>query len=417
MVWILVGYMWLFIHRPFEIWPIFATIRIERTYMIFAIIAWFAVSVKSWTNNRNNLAIFTLAFSIFISTLVSSYSGFGNNLTTENWFKMFVFFLLVMTSVKSEKDLKILVTGFLVCYMLYMLHSVKEYQSGRGVYRMGTWRMIGIDQTMNDPNTFGNGINYAMTLLLPLYILVKNTADKKHKRIGYLFLLGSIFTSIYCILMTGSRSSLMGLIVSVLGLTMLSKYRFRIIMLLVVAAPLIWINLPEDRQMRYMTIIDPSVGPENAQASAEGRLEGFYGGLRVWQNNFLFGVGPGCYAAASGGEFQTHNLIGQVTSELGALGTFAFLLLMGAMISNYFTARSIYTSMKYMGRGDEVEYFYWVNFAIAWTVLLLFGLGFAGHNAFRYTWLWYAAFQAISTSLMQQKLMSATYSSLLQRKY
>lgn len=401
MIWILVGYMWLFLHRPFEIWPIFATIRIERVYMIFTLFAWFAFSAKTWTNNRNNAALLLVAFSIFISTLLSPYDGLGDNKRMENWFKVFVFFLLVMTSVKSEKDLKILVTAFSVCFFIYMLHSFREFRCGKGVYRMGIWRMTGAGSA--DPNSFGNGINYALVLLLPLFVLVRSLPEKKKRRYGYLFIGASFLLSVYCILMTGSRSSFAVLGFSLFALAMMSKYRMRILPVLLIASPLAWFALPDSLQNRFWTIIDPSVGPANAQASAEGRWEGFYGGLAVWRDNLPFGVGPGCYATASGSGFQTHNLIGQVASELGTLGMIAYLSLIGAMLSNYITARSIRRQMKRQGREKEIEYLYAVVFVVSWTVLLLFFLGFGGHNAFRFTWVWYAAFQAIAVGLMRQK--------------
>ena len=39
MLWILIGYMFLFIHRPFEIWPALGTLHIERLYMLGTLLA------------------------------------------------------------------------------------------------------------------------------------------------------------------------------------------------------------------------------------------------------------------------------------------------------------------------------------------------------------------------------------------
>ena len=33
MIWLLGGYMWLFVHRPFEVWPALGSLQIERGYM------------------------------------------------------------------------------------------------------------------------------------------------------------------------------------------------------------------------------------------------------------------------------------------------------------------------------------------------------------------------------------------------
>ncbi len=48
--------------------------------------------------------------------------------------------------------------AFLAVMFVYMLHSLREYFNGRHVYRMSIDRMIGVDQAMSDPNSFGASI-------------------------------------------------------------------------------------------------------------------------------------------------------------------------------------------------------------------------------------------------------------------
>ena len=372
--------------------------------MIFTLFAWFAISPKVWTNNRNNAALFLVAFSIFISTLLSPYEGLGNNLTTENWFKVFVFFLLIMTSVKTEKDLKVLITAFTVCFTLYMLHSLREYRCGRHTFRMGIARMLGVDSTMNDPNAFGNGINYAIPLLLPLLIFAREQTTKRRKQLLLILAITSFLLSIICIQLTGSRSSFVALGISLTTLALLSKYRFRVLVLLCVAAPIVWFSLPADLQNRYLTVIYPELGPTSAQESAESRIVFFWMGIDIWKENLPFGVGPSCFPYASGTGVQSHGFIPQVTSELGTLGVVAYLMLIGCTLANSFESRSLCKKMKAMGREKEALYFHRVSFAVAFTVFLLILLGFGGHNAFRFTWIWYAAFQAIAVGILRQKV-------------
>ena len=407
-VWILVGYMWLFLHRPFEIWPIFATIRLERCYMIFTLMAWFAISPKVWNSNRNNIALFFIAFSISISTLLSPYQGFGNNLTTENWFKVFVFFLLLTTSVKTDKDFKVIVTGFTVCFTLYMLHSLREFLNGKGVYRMGIWRMIGVDITMNDPNSFGASINYALPLLLPLLVFAKEQTTKSGKLMLYLLVLFSFALSLFCIQLTGSRGAFSVLGVGLLGMTLLSKYRIRILIGFFIVASIVWVTTPERHKIRYISIIDPSVlegaNMKGAQASAEGRSVGFWGGINVWQQNLPFGVGPGCYKLTPGKTHQTHQLYSQILSELGTLGAIAYISLVSAVFLNYIQSRILFKKLKDLGREKEGLYFHKVSFAATYVFLLLLAMGFGGHNGFRYNWIWYAAFQSLAVSLLKNKV-------------
>ena len=65
MVWLLGGYMWLFIHRPFEVWPVLGSMQIERGYMLAMIVYWAIAVDKEWTQNRLNLAF--LAFGIVMA--------------------------------------------------------------------------------------------------------------------------------------------------------------------------------------------------------------------------------------------------------------------------------------------------------------------------------------------------------------
>src|SRR5690242_10752426 len=113
MIWLLGGYMWLFIHRPFEVWPALGTLQIERVYMIAMLLVWL-VSPKRWLPNRNHWVTAVFSGFLLLSWLLSPYmeqpicAG-----TVEDFFKVIVFYLLVVTTVRDERSLKLLVTLFL----------------------------------------------------------------------------------------------------------------------------------------------------------------------------------------------------------------------------------------------------------------------------------------------------------------
>ena len=77
----------------------------------------------------------------------------------------------------------------------------------------------------------------------------------------------------------------------------------KLILVLAIAAPIVWVNLRPDLQNRYLTLIDPSYGPQGAQASAEGRVLGWQYGVELWQRRPVFGVGPGAFGTAIGSGF------------------------------------------------------------------------------------------------------------------
>ena len=85
MIYLLIGYMWLFIHRPFEVWPWMAELRIERVYMLITIAYWLT-QPKSWASNRINKGVGLLVVSFVLSTIASPYVGFGHTIV-QNWFQ------------------------------------------------------------------------------------------------------------------------------------------------------------------------------------------------------------------------------------------------------------------------------------------------------------------------------------------
>jgi O-antigen ligase len=389
--------MWLFIHRPFEIWPWLAELRIERVYMLLTIVYWSA-QPKSWAPNRLNTGIGLLAAAIVVSAVLSPYEGLGSQ-AVQDWLKLLVFYVLVLTSVRSLGDLKTLIVAFVVIMGLYELHSLREYLNGRGVYRMGIWRMIGVDSSLNDPNSFSASILYGLPLLLPVAAL----ATEKWQRRA---LWGLLALGLACIALTGSRTAFAAIILFSMGFGMLSPHRWRILASLVVAAPLVWVNLSEDLQNRYLSLIDPSRGPANAQESADSRERFFFMALDIWKENPLFGVGPRGFAYASGTGMQSHSLYAETISELGLIGIVAVVTLLVGFYKNYREVRRLYQTAE---PTTDVIFLYRTLLAIGMAVILLLFLGLGGHNLFRFTWLWYAAFSALALKFLHETVSEQAY--------
>jgi O-antigen ligase len=384
MIWLLGGYMWLFIHRPFEVWPWLGDLHVERIYMIVTILYWALAAKKRLLPNRLNAAFGFFWIVLLASWLQSPYCSQGST-TVEDYFKIAVFYVLVITTVCDDRDLKCLVAMNLAAVGLYMAHSLREYNCGRASWAMGTYRMIGVDSTYNDANTFAATVVYTLALTWPLW----SASSKKWHRWA---ILGYVALSVICILLTGSRMGFVGLSTLALAAVLISRHRLAIIMLLVIVAPLVWKSLPEDRQTRYLTLIDPSYGPANAQASAEGRSQGWHDGVRLWTQNPLLGVGPGAFALARGFNLQSHHLYGQILGEMGTLGAVAFGVVVLGFFANYFDMRRICRQepdLRDIFSSRLIQ-------SITITVILLLLMGLAGHSLYRYTWLWFGAFQAIA---------------------
>jgi O-antigen ligase len=390
--------MLMFIYRPFEIWPVLGTIHLERVYAIITIVYWVLFySKKTWVNNRLTYAFFFFWVVLLLSWLSSQFPE-GGQRVAEEYFKYVVFFMLIMASVRDEKDLKVLTLGYLLVVGLYMTHSLREFLCGRHVHRMGITRMIGIDQTFNDPNTFAATILYSLPLSLAFWPEAKKP---KHK----LCLAYYTALSAACVVFTGSRSGFAVLLVFVTLALPRLFWDKRLLILAIVVFPLAWFVIPEKLQNRFETMIDPSKGPNNAQGSAEGRTQGFLDGINNWQRSPVFGVGPGAHGPAAGHGAQPHNLYGQVLGEMGTAGGLALLAILSCFATNALEVRRL-SRLDQTGLGPFPTN---LSRAIGITVVLLLVKGWADHNLYRYTWLWFGAFQAIAVNCMRERLAEVRY--------
>jgi len=392
MLWLLIGYMFLYIYRPFEVWPILGDIRIELIYMIGAGIYWLVVPQKRLALNSLTLAIALMTLALLTCSFLSPWSEECLN-GIDSWLKFLLFFMMLITVVHDERSLKVLVVALLVIMSVYMLHSTYEFLCGRYVSRMGISRMVGIEGTNGDPNAF------AMTIVLSL-IFVPTCWGCFPNQLPRAFLTGYLLLGTFCISMTGSRAAFVALVIFVLYAVWKSAWRGRLAALLVPTAPLLFVALPAELQNRFETIVNPDVGPKNAQVSAEGRIDGFLIGMRLWQENPLFGVGPAAWMKATGRKINAHNLYGQVAGETGTLGVFALGFLMCAYIVN---VRRIRQQCPRDLDEAKADFLREMASSITLGVAFLLFFGIFGHNLLRSQWVLYAALLVIVRQCVEQR--------------
>jgi len=393
MIWVLIGYMFLFIHRPFEVWPSLAEIHLERLYMVGALL--YAATCMRWIPNRQHLAYFAFALAVLVCWFCSPWMDQGEE-TVENFLKVLVFYVLVVSTVHDEKSLRLVLLGFLGVMAVYMLHSLREYVGGRYAFRMGFARMIGVDKAMGDPNTFGASIIYALPFVVPFW----NCQPSTFMRV---FLGGYVSLSVVCIGLTGSRSAFVGLLLWGLIMLIRSRWRWSLGIIALACIPVLWGALPDALQNRFETIVNPEVGPANARESAQNRLEGLEIGAKLWAQYPATGCGPGAWKIATGRKIESHNLYGQIVGETGTLGLVAFSLILIGFWSNLRNVRLFYREHPEWGR----DFLFHVTTAVAFALFLLLFEGNFGHNLFRYSWLWYGGFLIITRHCVEQRLATA----------
>jgi O-antigen ligase len=400
----LCGYLFLFIERPWEVWSQLAPYRIERIYMIVAIGIFVVFSI--WREGHIRWGAHPFWVTAFLALHYAlAPLAFNQSAALDQafeYFKMAVFYFLVIWSISSESQLQRLIQAYIGVMGLYMVHSFREYLAGRHLYRMGMMRMVGVDQFANDPNTFAG----SLVLSLPFLWLLFRTEGYGILKWSCLIYFGLALT---CIVLTGSRAGFLSLVVFIF--LIVGQARGKRLFFAVVAALLLglagWQIMPEDKRLRIETIWDPQAGPASAQRSTEGRIEGLKAGLRMLAVSPLTGVGAGGanfiqYRVAMGDGLasQAHNLAGELLGEMGLVGGLVFV----AQVITAFRAagRTIRLLPSPLRGGFEAPV---ARLAIACRqslVLLLFS-GLFGHNLYRVNWLWIGAWSFLALRFAMQK--------------
>jgi hypothetical protein len=397
MHWLLGIYIWLFVHRPFEYYTALGDLQIERVYMLLMIVAWLVLPGKVLVLNRLHGALAAFMAAVVLCWLASPWRDQCGDVV-ESVAKVMVFYVLFVTSVHDEAGLQRMLTAYLGATGLYMAHSIVEFINGRHEYRMSIVRMVGVDNTFRDPNSFASTLLLALVMTLPFWGRAKNLSAK-------LLLLAFCLPACGCILLTGSRTGFVGLLVVGLFGVLVSKANKLVMLSLATLALVGVLALPGPLQDRFLTLIDPSRGPANAQESAEGRLTGLTDGLDLFGSSPLLGIGPSAFPLATGKGFNPHILYGQVLSETGLVGTTAFLLILVCFWRNWREIRRLYQDHP-----DWPKDLVWrTGRATGFAVVLLLFLGLAGHNLYRYIWIWLAAFQAVAVHCAREKALATDH--------
>jgi O-antigen ligase len=360
--------------------------------MLFLLTVWAVYPGKRWLSNRLHVAFLYFTLVMLTCWLSSPYPSEIGQEVWEDYLKIAVLFVVLVTTVRDEEFLRQILFWYFVALFLYQSHSLLEYLSGRFQYRMGTVRLEGVDKSFADPNSFSATLLHALPFLIPFW-LTPRRASSRFVIVGYVLL------SLLCIQLTGSRRAFLGVVFLGLIVIWRSQRRWQYLALAVLLSPVAFGMLPENLQNRFLTIIDPSLGPKNAEESAYSRIEFFLQAMALWQQNPLTGVGPGTFGHAVGHGMQAHSLYGQTPAELGALGVVAVIVIVWCFRRNAREAARLYQEHPWW----EQDFTYHVIQSAWLAVVLLLFMGIGGHNLYRYNWLWFGAFQLIALEFVRRR--------------
>lgn len=252
----------------------------------------------------------------------------------ENYLKVIMFFFYSIILIDSKKKLKIFVFVFIACQIFRVfeplfLHITTGYW-GDVAYSMVNDRLSGLERLAGAPHDVvnPNQLAWVANTALPFFFYFFIFKQKWWIRIISLTI---ALAMIYTLLLTGSRSGLLSLIIILLSILFLSEVKpLRIIVALGIffLVTILSVNiLSPEMKTRYLSIVDHSVeggdtaakrvsGLKNTASSILERPIVGHGLNTSQETNFNFGLG---------GQ-PTHNLYIEVLQELGLLGFILFLI-------------------------------------------------------------------------------------------
>jgi hypothetical protein len=395
MIWLLVGYMFLEIHRPYEIWMWMARIYVERWYMIAVIGYWLLRRPSLPRANRLHWR-----FGLFIAVMLASWFASPYEKTgdpaVEGYLKHAVFYFMLVATIRTQQDLRKIVWGYLGVMTLWMVHSLREYYFfGNRTWAQGLLRLVpvGISYDFND-------FAALMICSLPFaWILWREATGRRQQALvcAYMALVS------YCVVLTGSRMGFGGLaLVGLMG-CLASPKRWRLLAIYPVVLIIAWTVLPEGNRDRYTTLIDPDYkSVYGASAMGDYRYGAMERGYVMCEQRPLLGLGPLSFMAVRYNGLMAHNLYAQVLGELGIAGAVAFAAIVLGFRANFFEARRIRRAM------DNPEgMFAWHTVAAATATLVVLLIMSWGFNfLFSYVWLWFGGFQIVALQCLKDSAAS-----------
>ncbi|HEV3023018.1 MAG TPA: O-antigen ligase family protein, partial [Pirellulales bacterium] len=306
--------------------------HVERYYMIVTVICWLASRPSLPRGNRLHWSFAAFVMAMLASWMASPCGSTGDD-TVENYLKFAVFYVVLVSTVRTEQDLRRILFGYLAVMTLWMAHCVREYNNGLATWAQGIKRLVPVGHSY-DFNDFAGLIVCSLPFAWVLWREWTGWAARL-LTVAYCGLAG------YCIMLSGSRMGVVGIAMTVIVGCLASAKRWRLLAIAPVLAAVVWMMLPEDRRNRYLTLYDPDAGAASGAAASAGnyRSNGLVAALPLFEERPLLGYGPMGFMAKKG--WLPHNLYGQLLAELGIAGAVSFASILLCVALNVVQARRI----------------------------------------------------------------------------
>ena len=315
--------------QPGELIPSLAPLHIELVYgvLLFAVI-WgrkggavplFKIKIVQ----AGILLLATGVLSIPLAVWIGGAVG-----TVLEMFKLMTIVVMIKLMIDTPERLRKLLWCLAVIGTWVAVSSLVAFSSGQFyelAYNKGNInRAAGLNSLVAGPNELAG----FLLALIPFGVALFRTSRSVLAK-GFLLLAGIL--SILAIVLAGSRTAFLGLLVIAFVFLCRAKRKVATAVVCVALLTVLWTGMPPEYKARYLTMQEYAKGGQ-LDDSNELRLFVWKSGWRIFLYDPIFGVGAGQFATGYGllilkGKhamwMQPHNLFIQTACELGILGLLA----------------------------------------------------------------------------------------------
>lgn len=390
---------WL-LHLPARV-PILGDIRFDLLLVLILIILIILGSkdqeIKGKQNDTGKSLKIMIVY-IFLTIPFVQWPGSVIYWGLPSFIKAVVFYYFTINFVNSEDKLRKFIGTFLACQCFRVLEPVylhiTENYWGSGATMANfevMQRLSGAPLDVVNPN----GLAFIIvTVIIFLYFF--SPLSWMNKTI-FLLLMPIL---LYALVLTGSRSGLLGLIVVLLGIVLKSSKKLLLSIIIVGCGGLVFISLSPNHQDRYLSVFDSNT--KNAQ-TVSGRLEGIKLDFNVALRRPFIGHGLGTSREANvnyrGVNQISHNQYSEVAQELGFVGLIIFLFFVKSIIVNFKESSLIINE-----RTEKNSFLLAINDSMQVWLAMNILFSFASYGLSNYAWYLFAGL-----SIILKKVGDETY--------
>ena len=311
--------------------------------------------------------------------------------------KFFSIYLMIIAGITDERRLRIFTIVYLACISLLFVEPFILSLQGKGFqYNNHMMRLFGVTGFFSHPNQLG-----AITAAnLPLfYFMMRNESSLFKKGIFASLLI----IALRVIMLTQSRTAYVGVLAFIVYLWFLSTKKIQATILILVCCSFIWFAAPQESKDRFMSltkVLDVVTTGEDQRTSMTSRWILIQRSWTVFLENPIVGVGIGCFASLNGTRwglwFPTHNLYTEALSEMGIIGTLAFLILI------IYIYKNLNRSLLYLTDNRmENSFLYHLTMGLKVYLTIRLVVGFFGHDLYRNWWFLAAGLSVVIVRLIK----------------